>query len=106
MMRGSMGAALASVVLTGSVAGAGVALAPAANAANPANPGCATRAEFQRIHTGQSLDTVARIVGSRGKVNMASPYLTIRQWKTCPNPYGNMTIGFSGGRVQSKLFIA
>jgi hypothetical protein len=48
---------------------------------------------------------VASIVGSAGKVSLSSPYLVIRQWKTCSNPYGNMTVGFSGGRVQSKLYI-
>lgn len=94
--------ALAATALVAVAAPIAVVAAPASAAYNPP---CATRAEFRAIHTGQSLTKVASIVGSRGRVSMSSPYVVIRQWKTCGNPYGNMTIGFSGGRVQSKIFI-
>lgn len=82
---------------------------PAFVAAQPAqaatNPPCATRAEFNRIHVGQSLGTVAAIVGGPGKVTLASSYLTIRQWGVCGSPFGIMSLGFTNRRVQSKTFI-
>lgn len=73
--------------------------------ANAANPPCMSRAEFRQIHQGQSLATVARIVGSRGAVSLSSPPLVVRHWKSCSNPYGSGSIGFWSGRVQSKIFI-
>jgi len=83
--------------------------APAALTAVPAhaegkNPPCITRTEFKKIHKGQTLTTVKRIVGSAGKVSLSSPPMVIRDFKTC-TPFHVSNVGFWSGRVQSKLFI-
>jgi len=100
MKRKIAALAATTAVLTGGTLAATTAPSNAAG-----NPPSMSRTEFRKIHTGMSKATVFRIVGSKGKVSMASTFLTIRQWKTTGNPYGSATIGFSGGRVQSKIFI-
>jgi|SRR5215467_8199842 len=90
-------------------ASAVLALVPVVGTVAPAqasNPPCMSRAEFKKIHKGMSLTKVAHIVGSRGKVTLSSPPLVVRAWKTCPNPFGNASVGFWSGHVQSKLFVA
>lgn len=79
--------------------------APVALVATPAeaaNTPCMSRTEYNRVRVGMPASTVFAIVGGKGRVSMASSYLTIRQWKNCANAYGVGTIGFVNGRVQSK----
>ena len=77
-----------------------------ANAATKAhhNPPCLTRAEFNRIHQGQSLPTVAKIVGSKGRVSLGSSFMTIREFTTC-TAFHVSNVSFQHGRVVSKLYI-
>lgn len=71
------------------------------------NGKCATRAEYRRIKRGMTLTKVKRIVGSKGQLNFSSSVVKVRQWATCSNEYGVMTVGFNGrGRVQSKSYFA
>ena len=64
-------------------------LTPVALAAAPANadfgsPGCVTRAEWRLVHTGQSRWTVARIVGTDGRVLHNYGYgVQNRTYRTC-----------------------
>jgi len=95
-MKKMIAAVVSAVVVSGGIA---VTAAPA-----EANSPCMSRPEYRKIHVGQSVRTVQRIVGSKGRVSMSSAYLVIRQWKTCSNPYGVGTVGFVNKRVQSKSY--
>jgi hypothetical protein len=86
------------------LASAPVVFAPAtAGASVAANPACATRAEFNRIHPGQTVRTTQRIIGSRGKVTMAGSLISQRQWAVCGQPYNVLTVTYLQGRVDNKI---
>ena len=95
---------LAATAVAAVAAPVALSVAPA-NAATRNAP-CMSRAEFRHIHIGQSVTTVQHIVGSKGRVSLASSFLTIRQWDTCSNQFGVATIGFTHKHVQSKSFFA
>ncbi len=66
--------------------------------------GCITRTEFKRIHNGQTLTQVKRIVGYGGTVSLSSPPIVIRDFRTCTS-YHVSNVTFWGGRVDGKLYI-
>jgi hypothetical protein len=73
--------------------------------AQAANPGCMSRAEYQKIKKGMSPTKVKRIVGSAGRLAMDAGWMKIRQFDTCGNPYGIGQVSYVRGRVDSKLYI-
>ena len=79
-----------------------VAAAPAEAATNTS---CATRAEFRRIHVGQSVRTTQAIIGSRGRVSIAGSFMSQRQWKVCGSPYSWVTLTYVHGRLDNKILI-
>jgi len=89
------------------VAAVAVAAPLAVVAATPAqaasNPGCATRAEFRRIHPGQTVRTTQNIVGSKGRVTMAGSFISQRQWKVCRSAWGSLTLTYVQGRLDNKI---
>ena len=91
MRRVIIGAALAATVT-----GAAVVAAAPAEAANPA---CMTRAEFSRIHHGQTQGAVRAIVGSSGRVtytDASDGYRFVsRSWAVCGSRYGFASVDFS-----------
>ena len=92
---------LATSVAILAVGGATLVATPAEAASNAP---CITRPEFNRIHNGMSLTQVRNIVGSVGTVNLSSPPLVIRGFKTCA-PYHVSNVSFMSGRVSGKLYI-
>jgi len=63
------------------------------------NTACMTRAEFGRVHHGQTQERVRAIVGSSGRVTLvdASPgyRFVARQWKVCGSRYGFAVVDFA-----------
>jgi hypothetical protein len=83
--------------------GLAVVSAPAANAAG--NPPCATRAEFRKIHVGQSVARTQHIIGSKGRVTMAGSWLSQRQWHVCGSSFGWVTLTYTSGRLDNKIML-
>ncbi len=83
--------------------------APLAVAAGPAeaatNTPCATRAEFKRIHVGQTVPTTQRIIGSKGRVTIAGSFMSQRQWKVCGSPYSYVTLTYVNRRLDNKIML-
>lgn len=94
-------------IIATAVAAVAVAAPLAVVAATPAeaasNPSCATRAEFRRIHPGQTVRTTQNIVGSKGRVTMAGTFMSQRQWKVCGSPWGSLTLTYVQGRLDNKI---
>src|SRR4051812_1975479 len=70
---------------------------PAEGATNPA---CMTRAEFGRIHQGQTQARVRAIVGSAGRVTLEDHgpdgyRFVSRDWRACGSRYGFAMVNFS-----------
>lgn len=73
------------------------------------NPTCMSRVEFRHIKTGMTMTSVARIVGSRGKVSVSSSSggftMVIRQWTGCGRFTGSAGVTLMNGRVTTKMFL-
>lgn len=91
MMRRAATAALAVALLGGG-------LAAVSAPAEAANPRCVSRTEFRKIHHGQTVAQVARVVGARGSLDASSSTggyrFAIRGFKTCTR-YGVANVTFS-----------
>jgi hypothetical protein len=95
-------AAVAAAAVAAPVAA--VAVPGAANAAY--NPPCASRAEFGRIHVGQSVRTTQSIIGSAGHVTIAGSWMSQRQWHACSYTGAYwVTITYLSGRVNNKIML-
>jgi hypothetical protein len=101
-MRKLKKVALAAVATAAIAAPLAVTAAPAHAAVNP---GCATRAEFSRIHHGQTVRTTQRIIGSKGRVSMAGSFLSQRQWHVCGSSFSWVTLTYLNGRLDNKIML-
>ena len=94
-------AAIAAALLTGG--GVVAAASPASADTRP----CMSRAEYRAIKNGMTLTRVASIVGSRGKVTIASgsgPYrMVVRSYTACGSFPGSANVTYMGGRITAKL---
>ena len=79
----------------------GVALAQPADAA----VGCATRAEFRKVHVGQSVKTTQHIIGGKGRQTIGGSFLSQRQWKVCGSPFSWVTLTYVNGRLDNKIML-
>jgi hypothetical protein len=91
---------------------AGLVLAGLAGAAAPlpalATPGCVDQSEFKKIKNGMTKTKVAKLVGTKGELFSAAGSgrfkFEIRSYEACTE-YGVVSIGFMGGKVESKTGI-
>ena len=91
---------------------AGLVLAGLVGAAAPlpalATPGCVDQSEFKKIKNGMTKTKVAKLVGTKGELFSAAGSgrfkFEIRSYEACTE-YGVVSIGFMGGKVQSKTGI-
>lgn len=67
-------------------------------------PGCVTRAEFRRVRIGMTARQVRNIYGTTGRINLLSPPIVIRSYRTCVR-FHVTNVSYWNGRVDSKLFI-
>lgn len=101
-MRAAVVAIVATVVMIGG------ALAWPAPADAAGTPGCATRAEFSRLHRGMSPFKVQQIIGASGKVQTddRSPgyrYLS-KTYRVCGSRYGSVLVAFTGDPAPLGLY--
>jgi hypothetical protein len=91
---------------------AGLVLAGLVGAAAPlpalATPGCVDQSEFKKIKNGMTKARVATLVGTKGELFSEAGSgrfkFEIRSYEACTE-YGVVSIGFMGGKVQSKTGI-
>lgn len=73
----------------------------------PANaePGCVTQAEFKKVKNGMTKKRVAKLFGTKGEQFAVSGKgrfrLELRSYTAC-SEFGSVSIGFIGGKVDSK----
>lgn len=92
---------VSTLALSVAVVGGLAVVAPAAEAANPA---CMSRPEFTKIKHGMTLTKVSKIVGSKGRVQVAAGGFVIRGWNTCA-AFHVTNVSFTNGRVSGKIYI-
>jgi hypothetical protein len=91
---------------------AGLVLAGLVGAAAPlpalATPGCVEQSEFKKIKNGMTKARVAKLVGTKGELFSAAGSgrfkFEVRSYEACTE-YGVVSIGFMGGKVNSKTGI-
>jgi hypothetical protein len=70
-----------------------------------ASPGCVDQSEFKKIKNGMTKARVAKLVGTKGELFSAAGSgrfkLEVRSYDACTE-FGIVSIGFMGGRVESK----
>ena len=70
-----------------------------------AEPGCATQAEFKKVKNGMNKKQVAKLFGTKGELFMAAGKgryrVEVRSYTACTE-FGSVSIGFTGGKVDSK----
>ena len=92
--------AAAVVAATGVIAGAAVAIAPTAANAASWHPGCATRADFAKVHRGQTVWRVQRELHQNGELSTSYNYdgyrYADRTFRACHNPrWSYLDVSFS-----------
>ena len=91
---------------------AGLVLAGLVGAVAPlpamATPGCVDQSEFKKIKNGMSKAKLAKLVGTKGELVSAAGSgrykFEVRNYEACTE-FGIVSIGFMGGRVESKTGI-
>jgi hypothetical protein len=91
---------------------AGLVLAGLIGASAPlpavATPGCVEQSEFKKIKNGMTKARVAKLVGTKGELFSAAGSgrfkFEVRSYEACTE-YGVVSIGFMGGKVNSKTGI-
>lgn len=73
-----------------------------------ASPGCVEQSEFKKIKNGMTKNRVAKLVGTKGELVSAAGSgrfrFEIRSYDACTE-FGIVSLGFMGGRVESKTGI-
>lgn len=73
-----------------------------------ATPGCVDQSEFKKIKNGMSKAKLAKLVGTNGELVSAAGSgrykFEIRSYEACTE-FGVVSIGFMGGKVESKTGI-
>ena len=98
---------ISTAIVTAVLIGSGVVAAiPASADTRP----CMSRTEYRAVKNGMSVNRVASIVGSRGRISMnisATPYspsMITRDYKLCGQSSGiTASVMFTGGRVSHKM---